>query len=117
MALRVRARNRDPEGDAAVALHASLRLPRDGRMRPPLHMQLLCYHDSVTLKSGSSSAVERQLPKLDVAGSIPVSRSICSVLSFLGLNFAADGLRLLPLLMAKGFPRFVLHAQTASRRC
>ena len=25
---------------------------------------------------GSSSAVERQLPKLDVAGSIPVSRSI-----------------------------------------
>ena len=25
--------------------------------------------------SGSSSAVERQLPKLDVAGSIPVSRS------------------------------------------
>ena len=28
------------------------------------------------LLSGSSSAVERQLPKLDVAGSIPVSRSI-----------------------------------------
>ena len=27
------------------------------------------------LLSGSSSAVERQLPKLDVAGSIPVSRS------------------------------------------
>ena len=27
------------------------------------------------LPSGSSSAVERQLPKLDVAGSIPVSRS------------------------------------------
>ena len=27
-------------------------------------------------QSGSSSAVERQLPKLDVAGSIPVSRSI-----------------------------------------
>ena len=26
--------------------------------------------------SGSSSAVERQLPKLDVAGSIPVSRSM-----------------------------------------
>jgi hypothetical protein len=25
---------------------------------------------------GSSSAVERQLPKLDVTGSIPVSRSI-----------------------------------------
>src|SRR5439155_21819739 len=30
------------------------------------------------LPSGSSSAVERQLPKLDVAGSIPVSRSINS---------------------------------------
>jgi hypothetical protein len=28
------------------------------------------------LEGGSSSAVERQLPKLDVAGSIPVSRSI-----------------------------------------
>jgi hypothetical protein len=28
------------------------------------------------LKSGSSSVVERQLPKLNVAGSIPVSRSI-----------------------------------------
>src|SRR5437588_5751706 len=31
--------------------------------------------------SGSSSAVERQLPKLDVAGSIPVSRSIESQLT------------------------------------
>ena len=30
----------------------------------------------MTALSGSSSAVERQLPKLDVAGSIPVSRSI-----------------------------------------
>ena len=29
--------------------------------------------------SGSSSAVERQLPKLDVAGSIPVSRSSFSI--------------------------------------
>jgi hypothetical protein len=28
------------------------------------------------LKGGSSSVVERQLPKLNVAGSIPVSRSI-----------------------------------------
>jgi hypothetical protein len=27
------------------------------------------------LKGGSSSVVERQLPKLNVAGSIPVSRS------------------------------------------
>src|ERR1035438_5313433 len=31
---------------------------------------------SLTKLSGSSSAVERQLPKLDVTGSIPVSRSI-----------------------------------------
>ena len=31
---------------------------------------------SLTTLSGSSSAVERQLPKLDVTGSIPVSRSI-----------------------------------------
>src|SRR5215469_7863933 len=30
----------------------------------------------ITSQGGSSSAVERQLPKLDVAGSIPVSRSI-----------------------------------------
>src|SRR5438105_269261 len=32
--------------------------------------------------SGSSSAVERQLPKLDVAGSIPVSRSISQLSGF-----------------------------------
>ena len=32
--------------------------------------------DKVGRSSGSSSAVERQLPKLDVTGSIPVSRSI-----------------------------------------
>ena len=32
--------------------------------------------------SGSSSAVERQLPKLDVAGSIPVSRSIILPVEF-----------------------------------
>jgi uncharacterized protein len=36
-----------------------------------------CVLTLLSLKvSGSSSAVERQLPKLDVAGSIPVSRSI-----------------------------------------
>ena len=34
----------------------------------------------VSFEGGSSSAVERQLPKLDVTGSIPVSRS-----SFSGL--------------------------------
>jgi hypothetical protein len=36
------------------------------------------------LKGGSSSVVERQLPKLNVAGSIPVSRS-----NFLDLAFAS----------------------------
>jgi hypothetical protein len=39
---------------------------------------LECYCNYVAL-SGSSSAVERQLPKLDVAGSIPVSRSNLSI--------------------------------------
>ena len=34
---------------------------------------------SSVVLGGSSSAVERQLPKLDVAGSIPVSRSIFSI--------------------------------------
>jgi hypothetical protein len=38
--------------------------------------ELWCYHELTAVLSGSSSAVERQLPKLDVAGSIPVSRSI-----------------------------------------
>ena len=38
--------------------------------------KLWCYHELAAVLSGSSSAVERQLPKLDVAGSIPVSRSI-----------------------------------------
>ena len=33
--------------------------------------------DRIDSASGSNSAVECQLPKLDVAGSIPVSRSIC----------------------------------------
>jgi hypothetical protein len=35
--------------------------------------------------SGSSSAVERQLPKLDVAGSIPVSRSIFSAAAVIAI--------------------------------
>ena len=35
--------------------------------------EVLC--DILCWPGGSSSAVERQLPKLDVAGSIPVSRS------------------------------------------
>src|SRR6476646_7963985 len=37
--------------------------------------ELCCYHELTAVLSGSSSAVERQLPKLDVTGSIPVSRS------------------------------------------
>src|SRR6185437_14399083 len=40
--------------------------------------ELWCYHELTADLSGSSSAVERQLPKLDVAGSIPVSRSMLS---------------------------------------
>ncbi len=39
-----------------------------------------------TERSGSSSAVERQLPKLDVTGSIPVSRSNIST----GSNVTRD---------------------------
>ena len=35
----------------------------------------ICYDKLVRLKSGSSSGVEHQLPKLRVAGSNPVSRS------------------------------------------
>src|ERR1700722_3563251 len=38
--------------------------------------------DTLTWLGGSSSAVERQLPKLDVTGSIPVSRSRFSSLIF-----------------------------------
>jgi hypothetical protein len=40
----------------------------------------------LSLLSGSSSAVERQLPKLDVAGSIPVSRSIVPPAYLAALN-------------------------------
>src|SRR5262249_49591683 len=36
---------------------------------------------SGSIPSGSSSAVERQLPKLDVVGSIPISRSMIQHLS------------------------------------
>ena len=61
---------------------------------------LLCFEHHIRrlsiplLVSGSSSAVERQLPKLDVAGSIPVSRSI-----FLSITWSQDDLGCLP-----GFP-------------
>ena len=44
----------------------------------PEQLQALAFGDSLasaTVLGGSSSAVERQLPKLDVTGSIPVSRS------------------------------------------
>ena len=39
-------------------------------------VQLLAILGVVTTSSGSNSVVECQLPKLDVAGSSPVSRSI-----------------------------------------
>jgi hypothetical protein len=45
-------------------------------------MDVLSWRVSVSagqLLSGSNSAVECQLPKLDVAGSIPVSRSMFSM--------------------------------------
>jgi hypothetical protein len=42
------------------------------------------------LLSGSSSAVERQLPKLDVAGSIPVSRSTIIAQPLLNLLASRD---------------------------
>ena len=45
-------------------------------MTPGQISETVCYHSLAAVSSGSSSAVERQLPKLDVAGSIPVSRSI-----------------------------------------
>src|SRR5438309_3286845 len=45
-------------------------------MTPGQISEMVCYHSLAAVLSGSSSAVERQLPKLDVAGSIPVSRSI-----------------------------------------
>ena len=51
--------------------------------------------DNLTELSGSSSAVERQLPKLDVAGSIPVSRSTNQSLSgsdFLGFLFVHENI-------------------------
>src|SRR5262249_5815552 len=43
---------------------------------PPWRVK--CYSERVHTASGGNSAVECQLPKLDVAGSIPVPRSIVS---------------------------------------
>src|ERR1700761_5061615 len=42
----------------------------------PTQVRANCLYALMTSSGGSSSVVERQLPKLDVAGSIPVSRSI-----------------------------------------
>src|SRR5271169_4736958 len=56
---------------------------------------------SLAKLSGSSSAVERQLPKLDVAGSIPVSRSI---------NLAGVSQRL-QFFFADSWPRIDLHSR------
>jgi hypothetical protein len=48
-----------------------------GGVRPVLvNLVGQCGNMGEATLGGSSSAVERQLPKLDVAGSIPVSRSI-----------------------------------------
>jgi hypothetical protein len=47
-----------------------------GTFPPDFFPQWHCLWGIIITLSGSSSAVERQLPKLDVAGSIPVSRSI-----------------------------------------
>ena len=43
------------------------------------HRNDMSYNHFEPFPSGSSSVVERQLPKLNVAGSIPVSRSIVSI--------------------------------------
>ena len=43
------------------------------------HRNDMSYNHFEHFPSGSSSVVERQLPKLNVAGSIPVSRSIASL--------------------------------------
>ena len=40
--------------------------------------------------SGSSSGVERKLPKLDVAGSIPVSRSTIRLANWVGRIFISS---------------------------
>src|SRR5208282_277069 len=45
----------------------------------PAPLSQIGRNGSLTKLSGSSSAVERQLPKLDVTGSIPVSRSTFSI--------------------------------------
>jgi hypothetical protein len=47
----------------------------DDRITQLLKLWRLVASDKLVWLGGSSSAVERQLPKLDVAGSIPVSRS------------------------------------------
>ena len=53
----------------------SLGYRANGGLTPGQISETVCYHSLAAVSSGSSSAVERQLPKLDVAGSIPVSRS------------------------------------------
>ena len=55
---------------------AAIAAPSNGADDRGQSSKLWCYHELTADLSGSSSAVERQLPKLDVAGSIPVSRSI-----------------------------------------
>jgi hypothetical protein len=57
---------------------------RDGAEQTPLFSMSVAHLVPVGV-GGSNSAVECQLPKLDVAGSIPVSRSIFSI-SYEGLS-------------------------------
>ena len=61
-------------------LRVPLRVPASASGDRGQSSELWCYHELNAVSSGSSSAVERQLPKLDVAGSIPVSRSSSSTL-------------------------------------
>jgi hypothetical protein len=53
--------------------------------------------------SGSSSAVERKLPKLDVAGSIPVSRSLWPLSKERGFFYGVLGGKEMALLSGPGF--------------
>ncbi len=60
----------------AQTLRVPLRVPSVSVDDRGQSSELWCYHELAAVLGGSSSAVERQLPKLDATGSIPVSRSI-----------------------------------------
>lgn len=66
--------------------YARVKVALRSSMRTVLRSAARCYnHSSCSKKSGSNSVVECQLPKLNVAGSIPVSRS--KILSASSPNF------------------------------